>query len=149
MKKGFIFLVLFLTLFSFSCNNKTIISMKNFRNKPVVDLSSLCREKYDFLLILDKGNFLSGLDFYKYNLNPFNDSVWLGQKILFVRNGNVIKEVDIEYYISEPKKNFNYISFFKNSYVSEEIIYREASDSVFYVDHKEVLDNNSFCCYLR
>ena len=78
MKKLLIYIF---TVFLFvACKADFVLSMKAFNNSEVIDLNKLCEKEYDFLIILDEGNYLfqfsgPGLKSFKqlfsrYDRNP-------------------------------------------------------------------------------
>ena len=148
MKKLLIYIF---TMFLFvACKANFVLSMKDFNNSEVIDLNKLCEKEYDFLIILDEGNYLFQLDLKKYGIEDFNEEQqWLGEKIFFIHNNKIIKQVNIDYYVSEPKANYRYISFFLGEENIEGFIYRDYENSIFHRKFVQNLKNNSFCYYFE
>ena len=134
-----------------SCKSKNALSMQDFSNdeQNVFDVSILCEKPYDFLLILDEGTYLFQFDLSKYNIQSLVEDQWLGEKIFFILDKKIIKQINVDYYISEPKKHHGYISFFYETKPSTEYIYRDYKDSIFHIKIKKNLKNDSYCYYLE
>ena len=142
-------LYLFFCLLFFSCKKSEVLSMKDFHSDQTFDLSVLCDEPYDFLLILDEGNFLSQVDLQEYEFDYQAEKQWLGEKIFFILGKKIVKQINVDYYISEPKDSYGYVSFFYGSDPSDNVIFRDSKNSVFHKKRIQKLKNNSYCCYLE
>ena len=123
--------------------------MKDFHSDQTFDLSALCDEPYDFLLILDEGNFLSQVDLQEYEFDYQEEKQWLGEKIFFILGKKIVKQINVDYYISEPKDSYGYVSFFYGTDSSDNVILRDSKNSVFHKKRIQKLKNNSYCCYLE
>lgn len=138
-------LIIFLLTISFvSCRNhdETLI-IKKLAKYNQIDLSVLCNQKFDCLIILDEGTTLE-----QYDIQNLSEQKWLGQKIIFVKNNEIVKQVNLSYYVSEPKKNY-YLSFFYEVKPSDKYIKRNFNDCVFSIISKQQIGENSICYYLQ
>ncbi len=106
-------------------------------------MSVLCNQKFDCLIILDEGTTLE-----QYDIQNLSEQKWLGQKIIFVKNNEIVKQVNLSYYVSEPKKN-HYLSFFYEVKPSDKYIKRNFNDCVFSIISKQQIGENSICYYLQ
>ena len=149
MKKGWILLLI--SILIISCKQSAVLSMKDFDNKDVFDLSLLCDEPYDFLLIVDEGYYLSDFDLSSLKLEVSHKELyqWCGEKIYFISNKKIINQVHVDYYVSEPKEHYGYVSFFPVGTSSNNYIYRDYNNSVFYRKTVQKLNYDSYCYYLE
>ncbi|AGT44068.1 hypothetical protein [Treponema pedis] len=104
--KNIVFIITVILVFM-SCSIKPSF-ISNIETYGYVDLQDFIKDEFDYLLIVDEGNYISDII---PNINNDRD-FWLGQKIYFVKNDFIVKQINIEYYVSKPE--MDYISFFLN-----------------------------------
>lgn len=144
--------IMFILLCIFiSCKKNNVLSINSFNNEDVFDLTTLCDKPYDFLLIVAEGYYLSCFDLSDYGLeSPYRELYqWCGEKIYFISNNKIIEQINVDYYISEPKDNYGYISFFPVGKSHDDYIYRDYNNSIFRVKTSQNLKYGSYCYYLE
>lgn len=108
MKKKKIFLVCTVMFFICSCSSSPENTMiRDARKYGKVDLSKFIDEDFDYIVIVNQGDYID--EFIKNIQN--NKNSWPGEKIYFVKDNFVIKQINISYFASEPECR-NYVSFF-------------------------------------
>ena len=138
-------LILFFSSILFSCtkqNEQTYI-INELRKSNQIDLGILVNQEYDYLVILDEGSSLKQYDIYVNN-----DDNWLGQRIIFFKDNKILKQIDLDYYVSKPKKKY-YLSFFETVNPNTYFIKREKGNSVFTLTSVTKIGNDSYCYFLE
>lgn len=136
-------LVLFSLFISCKIQNEQNYIIKELKNYNKIDLEVLIKQEYDFLIVLDEGATLKQYDIYEDV-----ESNWLGQKIIFFKNNKIIKQINLDYYISKPDKKY-YLSFFDTDNPNSCYIKRTRDDSVFNLKNVEEIGINSFCYFVE
>lgn len=136
-------LVLFSLFISCKIQNEQNYIIKELKNYNKIDLEVLIKQEYDFLIVLDEGATLKQYDIYEDV-----ESNWLGQKIIFFKNNKIIKQINLDYYISKPDKKY-YLSFFDTDNPNSCYIKRTRDDSVFNLKNVEEIGINPFCYFVE
>lgn len=95
------FWILFFFSLCISCKiqNEQNYIINELKNYNKIDLKILVKQEYDFLIVLDEGATIK-----QYNIYEDVESNWLGQKIIFFKNNKIIKQINLDYFISKPDK---------------------------------------------
>ncbi|MEL5719962.1 MAG: hypothetical protein P1P59_02395 [Treponemataceae bacterium] len=104
MKK--IFFIAFIPFIICSCTVEENIIWEASKYGEIT-LEDFIDEDFDYMLVVNQGRYIS--DFMEHIENDEYD--WLGEKIYFVKDNLIIKQINISYFVSEPDRK-NYISFF-------------------------------------
>lgn len=139
------FLILFFFSLCISCKiqNEQNYIINELKNYNKIDLKILVKQEYDFLIVLDEGATLKQYDIYEDV-----ESNWLGQKIIFFKNNKIIKQINLDYFISKPDKK-EYLSFFDTVNPNSCYIKRTRDESVFNLKKVIKIGKNSFCYFVE
>ncbi len=108
MEKIFVLCLLMFIIFSCPTENAMI---RKAKKHETVDLSEFIDEDFDDVYIVDANWYIS--DFIKNIAGDYNAETydyWGAQKIYFVKDNMIIKQINCRYYISEPDSR-DYIRF--------------------------------------
>ena len=105
MKKIFTCIAMVSVIFVFCSCDKELI--KKAKETGEVDLADFINKDFDYIFIVAEHYYIS--EFEKDIKNDKRD-YWY-EKIYFVKDNRIIKQINIEGYVSEPSRR-DYISFF-------------------------------------
>lgn len=133
-----IFVLCFLMFIIFSCPTENAM-IRKAKKHETVDLSEFIDEDFDDVYIVDANWYIS--DFIKNIAGDYNAETydyWGAQKIYFVKDNMIIKQINCRYYISEPDSR-DYIRFIMPNKVK--YIKRSKENTCFTCDHVYELTN--------
>lgn len=129
----------------YSCKiyNEQNLLIKELKENSGIDLGVFVNHEYDYLIILDEGASLK-----QYDILNDSEKDWLGQKILFIKDEKIIKQINLSYYVSEPSEEI-YLSFFYQTKPNEYYIKRMKGNTFFYVTEISKIADDSYCFFLK